>query len=140
MAQVGLLEDNTRIAKLCATMLQYAGHHAVVYTHPRQCLEALLSHPETRSSGAIASVQSATLTLPVDVLMLDLHLPDINGLDVLRSLLADERTNSLPLIFCTAATPSEVALALSLAPRASFIEKPFTFQQLVSTVALALNS
>jgi len=76
----------------------------------------------------------------VDVLILDLHLPDINGLDVIYHLNADPQTRTLPLIFCTAATPSEIAKALSMAPRASFIEKPFTFHDLTKTIADVLSN
>jgi CheY-like chemotaxis protein len=72
--------------------------------------------------------------------MLDLHLPDIGGMEVLRYLRAHPHTKSLPLIFCTAAPPSEVAQALRIAPEAGFIEKPFTFQELISTVTDTLRA
>ena len=42
MAQVGLLEDNARIAKLCSTLLHYAGHQVTVYADSQTCLCALL--------------------------------------------------------------------------------------------------
>ncbi len=131
MAQVGLLEDNIRIAKLCATMLQYAGHQVVIYKHPQECLRALL--PSLAGCQKLASV-------PVDILILDLHLPDIAGIDVLRSLCSHPNTQSLPLIFCTAATANEIALALHIAPHACFVEKPFTYQDLVSAIQQALNA
>ncbi|GCF11058.1 response regulator [Dictyobacter arantiisoli] len=131
MAQVGLLEDNARIAKLCATMLQYAGHHVVVFEHPQACLDALTPGMVNRAARQLS-------ILPVDVLILDLHLPDMTGIDVLRSLRANPYTQSLPLIFCTAATSVEVENALSVAPRAGFIEKPFTFQELLSAITSAL--
>ncbi len=131
MAQVGLLEDNTRIARLCATMLQYAGHTVTIYEHPRECLSALLAPDDYRHQIYRSALANG---LPIDVLMLDLHLPDIGGMEVLRYLRSHPRTKLLPLIFCTAAPPSEVAQALTLAPEASFIEKPFTFQELISTV------
>ena len=35
MARIGLLEDNSRIAKLCVTMLGYAGHDVTVYSDPQ---------------------------------------------------------------------------------------------------------
>jgi CheY-like chemotaxis protein len=142
MAQVGLLEDNTRIARLCATMLQYAGHTVTIYEHPRDCLSALLT-PRTetfRITGQQISKPTLSGALPIDVLMLDLHLPDIGGMEVLRYLRSHPRTKSLPLIFCTAAPPSEVAQALTIAPEASFIEKPFTFQELISTVTDVLKA
>nr|BBH91405.1 response regulator [Thermosporothrix sp. COM3] len=135
MAQVGLLEDNVRIARLCATMLQYAGHQVTIYEHPRECLAALTSPIGRREK----SVSVARPILPIDVLILDLHLPNIDGLDVLRSLQAHPETRSLPLIFCTAAAPSEVALALRVAPQAGVIEKPFTIQALTSAISSVLT-
>lgn len=128
MAQIGLLEDNTRIARLCATMLQYAGHQVTVYDHPRKCLDDLLALP----SGQL-SMRKMSATL--DVLIIDLNLPDISGLEVVNSLNTHAHTKSLPLIFCTAASSNEVDRVLQLIPRARFISKPFTYQQLTSTVS-----
>ena len=140
MAQVGLLEDNTRIARLCATILQYAGHTVTIYEHPRECLSALLTPgAETLRIGQQRYKSTLSPALPIDILMLDLHLPDIGGMEVLRYLRSHPRTKSLPLIFCTAAPSSEVAQALTIAPEAGFIEKPFTFQTLISTVNDALR-
>src|SRR5689334_9292193 len=138
MARIGLLEDNTRIAKLCATMLQYAGHDVIVYEHPYECLQALLAHVVSHEKWSVPTKVAPSAALPIDVLILDLHLPDMDGLEVIRYLSSHPRTRSLPLIFCTAATPSEIAQALSMVPDASFIEKPFTFQQLTATVKSAL--
>lgn len=140
MAQVGLLEDNTRIAKLCSTMLQYAGHQVTVYEHPRDCLDALLASSPVGDSRHVPLKEVAPTALPVEVLILDLHLPDITGMEVLHSLRAHPRTQTLPLIFCTAATPAEIATALRIAPKASFVEKPFTFQDLISAISVALDT
>lgn len=134
MAQIGLLEDNVRIARLCATMLQYAGHEVIVYHHARECLHALLPPKIYASNKLYLHTPVPIHTIPVDILILDLHLPDINGLDVIYHLNANAQTRALPLIFCTAATPTEISKALSMAPRASFIEKPFTFQDLTNTI------
>ena len=130
MAHVGLLEDNMRIARLCSTMLQYAGHHVAVYAHPQACLDALLPRSNERGYSSAAS--------QLDVLILDLHLPDISGLEVLRVLSAHPSTKALPLVFCTAATPAEVAFAFSLAPHAICIEKPFTYQELIASIDHAI--
>lgn len=136
MAQVGLLEDNIRIAKLCATMLHYAGHQVTIYGHAQECLQALL--PGGKVSESVQSLQNDR-SLPVEVLILDLHLPDIDGVEVLRHLQAHPRTQCLPLIFCTAAADAEIARALSIAPRASLVEKPFKLQTLISAISAVLK-
>lgn len=134
MAQIGLLEDNDRVAKLCATMLNYAGHRVTIYAHPKECLHALFSTSMTHSDIPAVS------HLPVEVLILDLHLPDITGLEVLHHLQSHPHTRSLPLIFCTAATDTEVANALRIAPRARLVSKPFKLQTLVSAIAKVLQT
>ena len=131
MVRVGLLEDNIRIAKLSATMLQHAGHQVILYEHARECMQALVPEKESRWGKPTATIG----TLPVDLLILDLHLPEITGLEVLRFLRTHDQTRDLPLIFCTAATSAEIESALQITPHAIVIEKPFTFQALVNAVA-----
>lgn len=138
MAQIGLLEDNARIANLCATILQYAGHQVTIYEHPRACLQALLPDAAHEDNNQPLSCPTPP-PLPVEVLILDLNLPDIGGIDVLQSLCAHPQTRLLPLIFCTAATPSEIMRALRIAPQACLVEKPFTFQELIAAITQALE-
>jgi CheY-like chemotaxis protein len=136
MARVGLLEDNTRIAKLCAMMLCYAGHEVSIYEHPRECLYALQPFSDTLHPG---EGYSSLKSLPIDVLILDLHLPDMTGIEIVRYLRSQPRTKSIPLIFCTAANANEISTAMRLAPKADFLEKPFSYRSLVSAIANALQ-
>ncbi len=134
MARVGLLEDNSRIAKLSATMLGYAGHEVTIYGEALDCLRALslLDVPPPHTEDA------QVLALPIDVLIIDLHLPSLSGLEVVRLLRASPCTSTLPLIFCTAATHSEIHLALTIAPEAVLVEKPFKLQALLSAITRVL--
>lgn len=138
MAHIGLLEDNCRIARLCATMLQYAGHQVTIYDHPRECLNALLP-PSLSSEHKPQLSVIAVPVLPIDVLILDLNLPDINGKQVLQYLQAEPSTSALPLIFCTAAATAEINEVLRLAPHAGCLEKPFSFLALTTAITTALS-
>jgi CheY-like chemotaxis protein len=134
MAQVGLLEDNVRIAKLCSTLLHYAGHEVTIYADSKTCLHALLPDGRPHNNGSIALP-----SLPVEVLILDLALPDIHGVDVLRHLTSHPSTRRLPIILCTAASRSDLAKALHVAPHANIVEKPFKLQTLMSAISNALS-
>lgn len=138
MARVGLLEDNTRIAKLCVTMLNYAGHDVLLYGDAHECLQALSVLDLFQMSPSLDQGSRDGLPLPIDVLILDLHLPSMPGLDVLRFLRSHPRTLSLPLIFCTAAPSSEINIALQIAPDATLVEKPFKLQTLVNAISESL--
>lgn len=142
MARVGLLEDNARIAKLCATMLHYAGHEVIVYERGRECLCALMPAEtvdgDNQSNYTPKSVEPCSL--PVEILILDLYLPDIPGLQVLRHLQSCPYTRALPLILCTAAPNRDVVQALRIVPHATLLEKPFKIQALNTAITNALSS
>jgi DNA-binding response OmpR family regulator len=77
------------------------------------------------SSGG--EVQSLCAARSPDVILLDLHLGDINGFDVVRLLHADPRTASIPIILCTG--ESRMLDVLHSASRSAnafaFLHKPF---------------
>lgn len=137
MARIGLLEDNSRIAKLCAIMLTYADHEVTIYPDAIECLHAL-TLPNRTSPGP--DKMEGCCPLPIDVLILDLHLPTLSGQDVLRLLRNNARTSRLPLIFCTAAPLSELQRVLDFAPDAVLVEKPFKLQALVSAINQVLTA
>src|SRR5256885_11496268 len=139
MAIVGLLEDNDRIAKLCATFLHFAGHQVTRYDTSLKCLRALFSYSQSQDNVLSSQESAGKSSLPVEVLILDLSLPDINGIEVLRYLTTHPHTQSLPLIICTAATGVDIAKARQIAPHVSIIEKPFKFQTLIAAISSALE-
>jgi two-component system response regulator len=73
------------------------------------------------------------------VVLLDLKLPKVDGLEVLRRLKADERTRSLPVVLLTSSRElPDVAAAYRLGAN-SYIVKPVDFEafaQAVSKVGL----
>lgn len=126
MTRVGLLEDNDHIARFCSVMLGLVGYEVVIYPHARSCLDALWNPTESR--------------LPIEALILDLHLPDMDGLEVVQSLLAHPLTSNLPLLVCTAADQSERRLVQRIAPGIPIISKPFSPPILTAAVQNMLRS
>ena len=69
-----------------------------------------------------------------DLILLDLHLPDLMGVEVLRRLKADTATESIPVAILSAdATPGTIE-TLRLSGAAAYLTKPVDVQQLLSLV------
>jgi CheY-like chemotaxis protein len=74
---------------------------------------------------------------PPDVILLDLKLPDLDGVDVLRRLRSDPATRSVPVVLVSAAGAGQVEAALAEGAD-DWIAKPFDLDDLCSRVALWL--
>jgi CheY-like chemotaxis protein len=66
-----------------------------------------------------------------DLVLLDYDLPDLNGAEVCRLLLQDERTANIPVIMMSAHVAEMKAAAAQLGNIVATIEKPFFSKQLV---------
>jgi len=71
--------------------------------------------------------------MPV-VVLLDLKLPKINGLEVLRRLRADERTRILPVVILTSSKEDQDLIDGYKLGANSYIQKPVDFIQFSQTV------
>lgn len=69
------------------------------------------------------------------VVMLDLGLPRVGGLDVLARLRADERTRLLPIVILTSSDEEQDRLHSYLGGANSFVRKPVDFAEFAETVA-----
>jgi len=68
------------------------------------------------------------------VILLDLKLPKIDGLEVLKRIRADERTKLLPVVILTTSRePQDVESGYNFGA-SSYIVKPVDFQKFVTTV------
>ena len=72
-----------------------------------------------------------------ELVLLDLKLPKIDGLDVLRRIRADERTRFVPVVVLTSSDEEEdLAHSYGLGAN-SFIRKPVDFDQFMETIRQA---
>ena len=68
------------------------------------------------------------------VTLLDLKLPKVDGLEVLRSLRADERTRLLPVVILTSSNEEHDRIEGYKNGANSFVRKPVDFNQFVEAV------
>ncbi len=69
-----------------------------------------------------------------DLIILDIMMPQMDGLEVLTRLKGDPNTRSIPVILLTAKQPDEVILGGYDIWADSYITKPFTNPQLLNVI------
>ncbi|MBI3447751.1 MAG: diguanylate cyclase [Acidobacteria bacterium] len=95
-----------------------------------RCLEA--------SSGAEA-IQIATAATP-EVVLLDIHMPDMDGYAVCRRLKADARTENIPIVFLTARYRDHDEIARGLDAGAhDYVTKPFSAPELLARIGVMVR-
>jgi len=75
---------------------------------------------------------------PLDAMLLDLHLPDGSGLDLLRELRADPATRAFPVIVLTAEGEDRI-LGEAESLGAGLLTKPFSPTKLTARIAAILG-
>ena len=114
-----IVEDNEKNRKLERDILQFHGY---------QTMEA-----ETGEDG----VALAQATPPALILM-DIQLPGMSGIDALRVLRADERTRAIPVIAVTASAMTQDRQKIMSAGFDAYQAKPIDVNQFVAAVRAML--
>ena len=120
MSKILIVEDDHDIAALIAHYLEKAGYAGEIVSD---------------GGRALASARET----PPDLVILDLMLPGLNGLEVCRALRADNRTASLPIVMLTArGEESERILGLDSGAD-DYVVKPFSPNELMARVRALLR-
>ncbi len=119
-AHILLIDDDARLTSMVRDYLQTAGMVVSV-------------------AGDLAQGRAALAREPFDALVLDLMLPDGDGLDLTRELRADSRWKSLPLLMLTArGEPMDRILGLELGAD-DYLPKPFEPRELQARLKALLR-
>ncbi|MCG6913751.1 response regulator [bacterium BMS3Abin03] len=85
-----------------------------------------------------SGIQKAQTELP-DLILLDIMMPDINGIEVCKTLVKDKNTSDIPIILVTAKTGAEDTKEGLDAGAFDYIKKPFNKIELLARVKSALK-
>ena len=110
-----IVDDIVRNVQLLGATLTREGYEVMIATSGEMALERLQAR------------------LP-DLVLLDLMMPGIDGLEVCRRIKKDPRTLNVPVIFLTAANESEIAAKALTEGAVDFINKPFNTAELLARV------
>jgi len=119
-ARLLLIDDDARLSAMVGDYLRHAGF-------------------DVTSAATLAAGRTCLAGDPFDALVLDLMLPDGDGLDLCRELRANPRTRSLPLLMLTArGEPTDRIVGLELGAD-DYLGKPFEPRELLARVKALLR-
>ena len=120
MARIMIVEDDENIAELISASVKTIGH-------------------EAQTVGSASALFSLLPKLRPDLILLDIMLPDLSGLDILRKLKANAATQDIPVIFLTAkGSEADKVTGLELGAE-DYITKPFGVLELLARIKTALR-
>jgi two-component system cell cycle response regulator DivK len=114
-AQVLVVEDNERNMKLFRDVLQASGFRTLEATTGEQAVELVLEHRP-------------------DLVLMDIQLPDIDGVEALDRLRADDRFESVPVLALTAQAMEGDRERFLAAGFDGYLSKPVDIADFVATV------
>lgn len=115
-----VVEDDEDSRTAICTMLENMGHVAVSFTRGPDALRALP-------------------TLEIDLALLDIMMPEINGYELLEAIKKSPRHKDLPVIMVTAKDQDSEILEGYSSGADYYITKPFTGEQLEYGIKLLLS-
>ena len=125
--EIVLIEDNPNDAELITRVLKKhnLANKMVVLKDGAEALECLL--------GKTSQVNMCPV-IP-KVIFLDLKLPKVDGIEVLRKIKADERTKDIPVVILTSSTEDRDLKAAYALGANSYVIKPIKFNDFAKVVA-----
>ncbi|MEB3250440.1 MAG: diguanylate cyclase [Merismopediaceae bacterium] len=115
-----VVDDITKNLQLVMEILEQVGYATTFAIGGRQALDRLQ-------------------TLQPDLILLDLMMPEINGIEVCKILKADEKYQDIPIIFLTASNDREHLVEAFAVGATDYITKPFHAPELLARVKTHLS-
>lgn len=133
-APILLIEDNDDDAALVRLAMREIGapREVVVARDGSEALEYLFGTEARTEARTEAPAEAQAGSARPWIVLLDLKLRRISGLETLASLRADERTRTLPVIVFTSSREERDVVASYRLGANSYVRKPHDFEELTS--------
>lgn len=121
MAKILIADDEQVVVEMLVPWLQKVGHYEVVVAiDGEECLNSVRTEKP-------------------DLILLDIMMPKINGLDIIARLKADAATRSIPIIVSTAGAMLGSKEKIAASGADDYILKPFDAKVLLDKIAVLLG-
>jgi two-component system, cell cycle response regulator DivK len=114
-----IVEDNEHNQKLASDVLRFKGYRVLV--------------AETAEAG----IPMALAEKP-DLVLMDIHLPGMNGIEALAKLRAAPETREIPVFAFTASVMPQDRREITSAGFDGFLSKPINLKEFLETITVAL--
>ena len=115
-----VVEDNEHNQKLARDVLQVKGYRVLV------------------ADSAESGIPMALKEKP-DLVLMDIHLPGMNGMEALAKLRADAATRAIPVLAFTASVMPQDRREITSAGFDGFLSKPIDLKEFLETITAALS-
>lgn len=102
------------------------------------CLRALPDAHFTQAASGLEAIERLSLS-PFEIVILDLNMPDITGIEVLEFVRAQDKLKQLPIIVVTTRGDEESRAAALTAGATLFMTKPFTPEEIATEAQRLLD-
>jgi two-component system cell cycle response regulator DivK len=114
-----IVEDNEHNQKLASDVLRFKGYRVLV--------------AETAEAGIPMALKEKP-----DVVLMDIHLPGMNGIEALAKLRAAPETREIPVLAFTASVMPQDRREITSAGFDGFLSKPINLKEFLDTISAAL--
>ena len=74
-----------------------------------------------------------------NIVLLDMNMPEMGGMEVLKTVRADPKSNNIPIIMCTSVADKEQVMEAIKSGASNYVVKPFTPEDLQKKISKYLK-
>ena len=113
--KIVVVDDDPVVGILCEELFSHEGHTVQILNKGSECLEHIKNNPP-------------------DVLILDMIMPDISGIEVLRQIKANSDVSQIPVIMLSANLDIETMVKENDIEANAYVQKPFKIPEMLQAL------